>query len=252
MILYIKNDNGGNTMYTWGYVKDAAFAYLDVDEHEALTRGWLRRFTFYANSVITEICSTIKPKHTFAEFNVVNKQELWDELRSKYQLYDSESLPITKPGSLSAEEQLFWNEYESYKFVNEVAKMPDDFVSFGDDVCTREWRDPPFYDTYMCECHDDDFAYEGFNQIVFFKPGRYSISYNSRWQIIQPNIRDDDVLDVPADIVECIPLYIASQCYEIDDGYKGSVYRNSYEMALARIDDTNYKQTKTFKIGGDW
>ena len=59
-------------------------------------------------------------------------------------------------------------------------------------------------------------------------------------------------IDVPNDILDCIPSYVASQCYKIDDDYKSQVYRNEYEMMLARIDATNYKNTKTIKIGGDW
>ena len=49
-----------------------------------------------------------------------------------------------------------------------------------------------------------------------------------------------------------IPTYIAQQCYKIDDEYKSAVYRNEYEAALARLDDTNKKNTKSIKIGGGW
>lgn len=203
-------------MYTWGYIKDAVLAYLDLSESEALKQGIIRKFPFYANTVITEICSAIKPKRTFAEFEIiVDKKQ---------------------------------NRDDTYK----LFKMPDDFVSFGDDVCTREWTEPPFYDTYMTECHDDDFAYRGNNELVFFKPGKYLISYNARWQTFAGNTDNDTELTMPLDIAECIPLYIASQCYKIDDEYKSATFRNEYEMALARIDDTDFKQTKTFRIGGDW
>lgn len=207
-------------MYTWGYIKDAALAYLEVDEREAQAHGWLKRFPFYANTVITEICSTVKPKHSFVEFKVIDSEE------------DRES--------------------DTDVFVGDIVKMPNDFVSFGDDVCTREWKDPLFYDTYITECHDDDFAYQGYNEIMFFKTGKYRVSYNARWQTFYPATDNDEPLNIPADIIECIPLYIASQCYKLDDEYKASVFRNEYEMAIARIDDTHYKQTKTFTIGGDW
>ena len=197
-------------MYTWGYIKDAALAYLDMNEVEAQNHGLLKRFPFYANTVMTEICSAIKPKRTFHVIDI------------------------------------------SEKDVGTIVNMPDDFVSFGDDVCMRTWEDPMFHDTYTTECHDEDFAYKGEKSLVFFKPGQYSISYNARWQTFYPTTDNNVKLDFPLDIAECIPLYIASQCYKIDDEYKASVYRNEYEMALARIEDVNYKQTKTFTIGGDW
>jgi hypothetical protein len=59
-------------------------------------------------------------------------------------------------------------------------------------------------------------------------------------------------LDVPRDILDCLPSYIASQCMKIDDEYKASVYRNEYEIFLARIDNTHYKNVKTIEIEGDW
>ena len=64
---------------------------------------------------------------------------------------------------------------------------------------------------------------------------------------------DDNVqLNVPDDILDCLPSYIASQCYKVDDEVKSSIYRNEYEMFVARIDATDYKNTKTFSVGGGW
>ena len=59
--------------YTWGYVKDASLAKLDLTEEEADTQNLLSRFPFYANEVITQICSSIKPKYTFAEFEITKE-----------------------------------------------------------------------------------------------------------------------------------------------------------------------------------
>ena len=55
-------------MYTWAYLKAAAFAKLDLTEDEATTQNLTGRFYIYANEVITQVCSSIKPKYTFAEF----------------------------------------------------------------------------------------------------------------------------------------------------------------------------------------
>lgn len=196
-------------MYTWGYIKDVSLAKLDLDENEATVQNLLSRFPFYANEVITQICSSIKPKYTFVNF-VIEKADVG------------------------------------------VAKtMPSDFVSFGDDVCyqlVEDCRDKVIKE----ELHDDDFEYLGYNQVVFKHPGNYFISYNARWITFTKSMPDEITLDVPTDILDCIPSYIASQCYKIDDEYKSSVYRNEYEMFLARIDNSNYRNTKTLKIGGDW
>ena len=196
-------------MYTWGNIKEASLAKLDLTEDEANLQNLINRFPYYANEVITQICSAIKPKATFQTF-VVTEQQVGTKFR-----------------------------------------MNNDFVSFGDDINYRT------YDLYNAqfteEAHDDDFTYLGYNEVMFKKPGTYQISYNARWfDFLSLGLDDNTPLDIPMDILDCIPSYIASQCFKIDDEYKSSVFRNEYEIALARIDDTNYKNTKTFKIGGDW
>lgn len=195
--------------YTWGYIKDVSLSKLDLDEKEATTQNLINRFPFYANEVITQVCSSIKPKCTFAEF-VITKEDLF-----------------------------------------KLHTMPEDFVSFGDDVCVKIYTNS-YGDTVMEECHDYDFSYKGHNQLQFFAEGTYQISYNARWFMFTKDLENSTKLDIPCDILDCIPSYIASQCYKIDDEVKSSIYRNEYEMFLARIDNTNFKQSKTLKIGGDW
>ena len=200
-------------MYTWGYIKEVSLSKLDLSEEEATAQNLLSRFTFYANEVITQVCSAIKPKYDFAHFSI-GKNDVGIE-----------------------------------------QKMPSDFVSFGDDVCYEKVivNNYPFKASVEnVELHDDDFSYYGYNKIVFNHEGEFYISYNARWYMFDKTISNDTVIEVPIDILDCIPLYIASQCYKIDDEYKAQVYRNEYEMMLARIDATNYKNTKTIKIGGDW
>lgn len=191
-------------MYTWGYIKDATLAKLDLDENEATVQNLLSRFPFYANEVMTQVCSTVKPKHTFAKFIITADD------------------------------------------VNTIQKMPDDFVSFGDDICMK------VVNRTLLELHDNDYFYHGYNEVLFFEPGEYYISYNARWLDFGKNMDDDFVLDIPRDILDCIPSYIASQCYKIDDLTQSQIYRNEYEMLFARIDDTNYKMTKTLVIDGGW
>ena len=130
-------------------------------------------------------------------------------------------------------------------------EMPSDFISFGDDVC-YELRKNSNGELEQIELHDDDFIYSGYNKVIFKHTGDFYISYNARWFTFGKSIDDSTELNVPNDILDSIPSYIASQCYKIDDDYKAQVYRNEYELMLARIDNTNYKNTKTIKIEGDW
>ena len=199
--------------YTWGYIKDVSLSKLDLDENEATVQNLLSRFPFYANEVITQVCSSIKPKYTFENF-VIDKTN-----------------------------------------VGVKQTMPNDFVSFGDDVCymLEEVRERNG-ETRLIKVpiHDDDYEYLGYNQVVFKHPGNYFISYNARWYTFDKSLSDDELIDVPDDILDSIPSYIASQCYKIDDEYKASVFRNEYEIMLSRIDNSNFRNTKTIKIEGDW
>lgn len=202
-----------NMAYTWGYIKDVSLSKLDLDENEATVQNLLSRFPFYANEVITQVCSSIKPKYTFENF-VIDKTN-----------------------------------------VGVKQTMPDDFVSFGDDVCymLEEVREHNG-ETRLIKVpiHDDDYEYLGYNQVVFKHPGNYFISYNARWYTFDKSLSDDELIDVPDDILDSIPSYIASQCYKIDDEYKASVFRNEYEIMLSRMDNSNFRNTKTIKIEGDW
>ena len=195
-------------MYTWGYLKDVALAKLDLTENEATVQNLLSRFPFYANEVITQVCSAIKPKYTFAKFEID---------------FDKVGLAQT---------------------------MPDDFISFGDDVCYELVNNGKFLEKH--QIFDVDFEYYGYNQVIFKHPGNFYISYNARWYTFTKAIDDNEKIDIPNDILDCIPSYIVSQCYKIDDEYKAQVFRNEYELMLSRIDATNYKNTKSILIEGDW
>ena len=195
-------------MYTWGYLKDVALAKLDLTENEATVQNLLSRFPFYANEVITQVCSAIKPKYTFAKFEI-----------------DFDKVGIAQT-------------------------MPDDFISFGDDVCYELVNNGKFLEKH--QIFDVDFEYYGTNKVKFKHPGNFYISYNARWYTFTKAIDDNEKIDIPNDILDCIPSYIVSQCYKIDDEYKAQVFRNEYELMLSRIDATNYKNTKSILIEGDW
>lgn len=204
--------------YTWNYIKEAALAKLDLNEVEANQQHLVSRFYVYANEVITQVCSAIKPKKMFMHFSI-----------------DKDSVGVLKT-------------------------MPEDFISFADDVCYEIIQLPSYQiqinpdapTSIRKELHDDDFLYQGYNQVVFLHPGEFYIAYNARWFTFTTETSWNTVLDIPTDILDCIPSYIASQCFKIDDEYKASVFRNEYEMFLARIDATDYANSKTMIIGGNW
>lgn len=209
-------------MYTWGYIIASALAKLDLDdmdENETTVQTMLSRFPIYANEAMTQICS-IKPYRKYAEFTI-------------------------RESDVGIEQN-----------------MPDDFIGFGDNVNTREYElcycdnriSYRHKDHEKCveECHDDDITFVNYNTIKFNKIGKYNISYNARWFTFTSSTDESTKLNVPLDVLDCLPSYMASQGYKIEDETKSAIYRNEYEMFLSRLDDTNFKNTKTFIIGGDW
>lgn len=232
-------------LYTWGYIKDATLAKMDLEQDEANELKLINRFIFYANEAITQICSAVKPKRTFYEVRIFDKAVNYET----YVLVDGvevHNVSISSDGNsiLDSDGLIIMHK------VGTLITMPDDFIGFGDDVSTVEYE---IYNArFVEECHDDVLVYKGYNQFTCYKAGTYHISYKARWITFSQDTNNSDVLDVPMDILECLPSYIAHQCYKIDDEYKSSVFRNEYEIFLARIDDTNFKTNTTFKIGGDW
>lgn len=204
-------------MYTWGDIVNTTLAKLDFenDDDDSYVQTLISRFAYFANEAMTQICASIKPKYTYYSFDVKD------------------------------------NNYEDDIHIGDLIKMPDDFISFGDDRNIVSYVDP--YGCFQVEyANDCDFDYAGNNHIICKRQGNFKISYNARWIDNFVGMDNSVELDVPRDILDCLPSYIASQCMKIDDEYKASVYRNEYEIFLARIDNTHYKNVKTIEIEGDW
>lgn len=201
---------------TWEDIKALIYAKLDLapNDDEGGYLNYAERFVSYANEAMTMICSAVKPKRTFCSFDVKSIKSTDEDL-----------------------------------VIGDVITMPDDFVSFGDDV-NSIIEDIGYGTILKRETEDDDFDYLAYNQLSFNNPGKYKISYNARWYDFYDG--DENIINVPRDVLECIATYVASQCMKVDDEQKAAMLRNEFEILLARIDDTNYKSNKTFKIGGDW
>ena len=195
-------------MYTWGYIKENALAKLNLEEREANELGFLSRFPYYANEAMTQICSAVKPREKFVEIVIS----------------------------------------EEHKNLNKALVMPDDFISFNDDIVTLVTENGAI----ISDIGADFIEYFGYNEVVCKAYGTYRIPYNARWFFFTKETHNAEVIPAPADVCDAIPSYIASQCYKMDDEVKAATYRNEFEMFLARIDDTSFRRQRTFHIGGDW
>lgn len=235
-------------MYTWGYIKQSCLAKLDMTADQAIEMGLLNKFPFYANEAITQITSAIKPKRTYVKFVAKRRLEVLDYCKRTFELNDVSFLlnqPCDK-SDLSINQQKALDYYNQFVYVNDIVKMPSDFFSWNDNKAyiVTPWNNK--------EASDAEYNLITGNKIMFLTPGEYLIPYNARWIRFTPSMDDNEELDLPDDIVECLPSYIVSQCYKIDDEQKSSIYRNEYEMALARIDENDMSTNKGIVTGGDW
>ena len=235
--------------YSWGYIKENSLSKLNLGEEEANQQGFLSRFPYYANEAMTQICSAIKPKGKTFTFEVLNKDDAWYKLTHEFGVYcDCEicAEEISEEDDEYEVKKTFWERWNSLHFVDEPVVFPEDFISFSDDVAE--------FKAYSCfeEASDDVLKYSDYNEVICKELGTYKIPYNARWFFFTKDLQNKDVIPAPADICDAIPSYIVSQCFKIDDEAKSSVYRNEFEMFLARIDDTDFKSQRTFKIGGNW
>lgn len=238
-------------MYTWGYIKTAALVKLDLEANSSISQGLSNKFFVYANEALTQICSSIKPKHTYASFTVVDRKKLIARLCLKYEIKISElsflTTSIYHMDELTDNQRLFLADYNQYEFLNDTVDMPDDFIAFSG------------YASYILdsdgqrfEAFDEDYEVIGDKKVILLKEGTYQIAYDARWFTFTPTTDDNFELDIPNDILDCLPSYIVSQCFKIDDEVKSAIYRNEYEIFLARINDSVYMRNKTFKVAGGW
>lgn len=198
--------------YTWGYIKENALAKLNLGEAEANEQNFLSNFPYWANEAMTQICSAIKPAEKFLQKTVTEEN------------------------------------------LHELVTFPDDFIAFSNDVVEYRPCAKTFHGHVMPfeEVGDEYLNYVGYNQVAFLRPGEYIIPYKARWFFFTKDLADDVVITAPADVCDAIPSYLASQCYKIDDEQRAAIYRNEFEIFLARIDDTSFERQRTMHVGGGW
>ena len=237
-------------MYTWGYIKEATLAKMDMSVEDAINMGLINKMPYYANEAITYITASIKARRTYTQFDIKDLRKMLDYLSEKYQLSDVSFLfkqPCDKT-ILSLNQAGALEEYEKYLYTECPLTFPDDFFAWSDDInykydnCYKRW----------VQVSDRDYTTYGSTKLIFHSPGLYRMSYLAKWFKILPTTDDNFELDCPDDILECIPTYIASQLYKIDDEVKSGILRNEWEMAVSRIDENDYSSNKTIQDRRDW
>ena len=232
-------------MYTYGYIKDAILKKLNLTEAEALEQNLLDTFIYNINECLSQIASTIKPDFKTKEVFVYHGQVPIPE-----ELQIEDNIPVDV--RLEKEEKL--KKYLSDKVAeNQLFEMPEDFIAFSGHPVFQEIVPTPFggHLEPMCEVHEE-VVHVDRKHIMFKKPGIYKITYDARWPTFTDKMQDADELDIPTDVLLCIPSYVASQVWKIDDERKANIFRNEFEILFSRINNSDYRGVNTFGVQGGW
>ena len=252
-------------MRTWGYIKNTALVKLDfpIDHNDSDNQisDFEARFPYYANEAMTQICSTVLPKYSYYTVGVYKDDNVrWKYCVDRYSILGYDKDTIIKQPELTLEQAAdtayveaynrFWYEYENCKPGWEI-EFPADFVSFGSDINTREFTNC-YNEVETEQLADWDFRYYGYKSFVPYKEGIYHMSYNARWYDFNEVMYSGDIITAPDDVLDCIPSYIVSQCYKVDDEVKAQIYRNEFEMFLARINNSHHYDLREMRIKDNW
>lgn len=256
-------------MFTYGYIREATMAHLDIDETEAQAMNILSKFHIFANEAMQAICSS-KPMYQYIDVTVVDKYA-----------------PLVMDGAFfrpATEAEINWNTEEQGELglsfatpeqtkayyhergiceVGEVLSMDANFIAFAD---KQAWklaeRKPSIAEQLAAEAFgksvssittkeeaviDNDFSYIGKNKLKFYKAGKYEIPGKFLWYRFDSGLSDTAELDMPSDILLTIPLYIASICYQIDNTQRAQLMRQEFEIALSRCTSTDFMTLNKIK-----
>lgn len=241
-------------MYTWGYVKEATLAKMDMTANQAIELGLVNKMPYYANEALTQITSGVKAKTKYIDFTVKDADKVIAYIKREMLPYDDLRFLVNQPcdKSTMSDVQLMALElYNSYTYIGQNVTMPDDYFAWSDEPVYKISHDF-MYNEHVKEASDKDFTTIGYKSILFKREGMYRFPYKAKWFTFEPTTDDSVELEIPDDIVECLPSYIASQLFKIDDEQKSSIYRNEFEMMIARIDENEYFTNKEFNGRGDW
>lgn len=259
-------------MYTFGYLREATQAHLDLNEEETQAMHLQERYHIFANEAMQAICGT-KPKYSYFEVEIVAKYRPIIHLgNNEYrQATDEEinweshitpdmtyaEINALKPNFADALSTKLWYEGQNIYLLNTPVHMPDDFIAFANKqawafIRNKGFDPEKFINNYNWDTNDvkteytmykankSMFIYIGSNALKFLVEGKFHIPYKAIWYRFVSGITDNQEIDMPVDIFFCIPLYIAAQCLQVDHAQRALAKRSEFETALARVTNTDF------------
>lgn len=249
--------------YTYGYIREATQAHIDLDEAETAAMNLASRYHIYANEAMQAICA-VKPKYIYFKATIVQKYQPIIRLgnenfrKATQEELEWEVIGAPKPDFADEVSMKIWYEGQNVFLVNSSVKMPEDFIAFANKQAWAilHYRHNPerfinnsgnFWGATAMErkvpATPKMFSYIGGNNLSFLQEGEFEIPYVATWYRFKSGMSDHAELDMPIDILLTIPLYIASQCLQIDHTQRAMAKRAEFETALARCSTTDFMET---------
>lgn len=231
--------------YSYGYLKDAVKAHLDLEEEELGLMNINQRFHIFANEAIQHICHN-KPKTTYFQFEVVAKFEplLYDNGILRLATIEEQTAGVSLA---TLDELAVWYNNKGIYQVGQVITMPDDFISFAVKKAFL-WAGSIANKIAANKSH---FIYLSNTEIVPYYVATYLIPYQATWTNFAQDTSDNFRAPMPSDLLLTIPIYVASVCLQQRNLAMASAKRQEFEIALSRCKSTSFLENKditpTFK-----
>ena len=210
----------------------------------------LKRLHIFANEAMQAICAC-KPQYKYFKLNAVKKYgpvikeiinneviyreptedeldnlanfELADEIAQREYFVSKDTYEINTDITMPETFISFTNK-QSFIVKRPAPFSPEDFVN-GNDWCTNEAErlEPVKY--------NEDIIFTSGTTVRALKEGEYLIPYRCVWYLFTSASADTKEINMPVDIFNCIPLYIASEILQIDYAQKAQIKRSEFEMA---------------------
>ena len=257
-------------MLSYGYIREAVQAHLDLDEQETQAMNLQARYHIFANEAMQAICA-VKPKYDYFKVNVVKEytpiislgnntfraatqDELCWEIRGLPEPNFADEIDTTK-----------WYEGQRIFLLNKNVRMPEDFIAFTNKQAwaftisasfdpetfvgswapfVGSWAPSPYTTVKRVPATKDMFMYAGVNTLLFLQEGEYWIPYKGTWFRFKSGVGDDELIDMPVDILLTIPLYVASICLQVDHAQKANAKRAEFELMLSRVSTPDFMEVK--------
>ena len=243
-------------MFTYGYLREAVMAHCDLEEDELQAMNVLKRLHIFANEAMQAICAC-KPKYKYFKFKVVEKyRPILEDIVENQIVYreasDEEMAHLERYNVADAIARKEYYESQNIYLMNEPIKVGADFISFTNKQSfvkkyENKFKPETFVNDWTVNIqealspvrYNKDLTFADNNIIICHVPGEYQVPYKAVWYRFTSAMSDNTDLDMPIDILNCLPLYIASVVLQIDYAQKAQIKRSEFEMALSRINVTD-------------